>query len=251
MTESRIYVDMDLREGASFTLPPTAHQHLVVVLHRSRGDSITLFNGRGGEYGATIEKVARREVSVRVHEFREICRESPVTVTLAQAVSKGERMDYTIQKAVELGIAGIQPLITDHVVVRLSEERWQRKQEHWQNVAISACEQSGRTRVPKVAPVRDLRDWLAALPAPALKLALTPGGTASAAGLKYTGQPVVLLAGPEGGFSETELKLAGRAGFTGLSLGPRVLRTETAGMVALSVIQSLWGDLSAPLNKGN
>jgi 16S rRNA (uracil1498-N3)-methyltransferase len=243
MSEPRVYVDMDLNESYVLTLGDAVYHHLIVVLRRIRGDAITLFNGRGGEYGATIETVAKRQLTVRVLAFREVERESPLSVTLAQAVSKGERMDYTIQKAVELGVSAIQPLVTEHVVVRLDAERWARKQEHWQAIAIAACEQSGRTRVPKVAPVMDMNDWLTACPPEALRLVLSP--TAATGNLRRSAnQPVALLVGPEGGLSEIELKLTDLAGFAGFALGPRVLRTETAGVVALAVLQSKWGDMS-------
>jgi len=249
MTEPRIFVDLELGEGDVVSLPEAACHHLVVVLRRVRDDRVTLFNGRGGEYGVTIESLAKKSVSVRVREFRNVERESPLSITLAQAVSKGERMDYTIQKAVELGVTAIQPLVTDHVVVRLNAERWERKLEHWQGVAVAACEQSGRTRVPTIAPVLDLRDWLNALPAGALKLVMAPGA-GPAAKLKRRDEPVMLLVGPEGGLSDMELKLADLSGFVGLSLGPRILRTETAGMAALTMMQSLWGDLGSALTQG-
>jgi 16S rRNA (uracil1498-N3)-methyltransferase len=249
MTEPRIYVDLDLRENEAVTLPEAAYHHLVVVLRRVRDDAVTLFNGRGGEYGVTIESLAKKTVTVRVREFRKVERESPLDITLAQAVSKGERMDYTIQKAVELGVTAIQPLVTDHVVVRLSAERWERKLEHWQSIAVGACEQSGRTRVPKIMPVLDLRDWLNALPANALKLVLSPGVT-PAGKVKRSDEPVVLLVGPEGGLSDMEQKLSDLSGFTALALGPRILRTETAGVAALVMIQSMWGDIGAALAPG-
>ena len=243
MSEPRIYADMELQAGLVMALSEEAYRHLVIVLRRIPEDTVVLFNGRGGEYLARIESVAKRKLTVRIEEHRAVERESALPVTLAQAVSKGERMDYSIQKAVELGVAAIQPLVTDHVVVRLDAERWARKQEHWQGVAIAACEQSGRTRIPRVLPVADLRDWLNAAPPEALRLVLSP--TAPATPLKRAAnQPVVLLVGPEGGLSEVELKLADLAGFAGLSLGPRVLRTETAGVVALAILQSKFGDLS-------
>ncbi|HUR40394.1 MAG TPA: 16S rRNA (uracil(1498)-N(3))-methyltransferase [Verrucomicrobiae bacterium] len=248
MNEPRVYVDIELREGDIVTLPQEAYHHLVVVLRRMKGDAVTLFNGRGGEYGVTLESIAKRSVDARVTAFRDVSRESALPVTLAQAVSKGERMDFTIQKAVELGVTEIQPLITDHVVVKLSEERWARKLEHWQSVAVSACEQSGRTRIPRIAPVIDLRDWLNALPAGALKLVLAPG--AAAGRLTRRAEPIALLVGPEGGLSDMELKLTDISGFVPVPLGPRILRTETAGMVALAVIQSAWGDLGASLSTG-
>jgi 16S rRNA (uracil1498-N3)-methyltransferase len=243
MSEPRVYVDLDLAVGTVAALPEEAYRHLVIVLRRIPNDAVTLFNGRGGEYAGRVESVAKRNLTVRIEEFREVERESPLHVTLAQAVSKGEHMDYAIQKAVELGVASIQPLLTDHVVVRLDAERWARKQEHWQGVAVAACEQSGRTRIPRVLPVADLRDWLNTCPPEALRLALTP--TATPTTVKHaSNQPVVLLVGPEGGLSEVELKLADLAGFAWMSLGARVLRTETAGVVALAILQSKFGDLS-------
>lgn len=243
MSEPRVYVDMDLNVGTVATMPEEAYRHLVIVLRRIPNDGVTLFNGRGGEYSGRIESVAKHKLTVRIEELREVERESPLPVTLAQAVSKGERMDYSIQKAVELGVTSIQPLLTDHVVVRLDAERWARKQEHWQGVAVAACEQSGRTRIPRLLPVTDLRDWLPTCAPEALRLVLSPAA-APVVLKRNAGQPVVLLVGPEGGLSEVELKLADLAGFAALSLGSRVLRTETAGVVALAILQSKFGDLS-------
>jgi 16S rRNA (uracil1498-N3)-methyltransferase len=243
MTEPRFYVDLDLQEGALMNLPPQVHRHAALVLRRGAGQTIVLFNGRGGEYQAVIEHADRRNAAVRIGRHQPADRESPLQVTLAQGISRGERMDYAIQKAVELGVGAIQPLLTDHGVVRLSDERWLRKLEHWQGVVIAACEQCGRTRIPAVHPVLDLRDWLSACPADVLKLMLAPGAETVVGSMKAPEQPVVLLAGPEGGFSDMEVRLADLAGFRHLSLGPRVLRTETAGVVALSIIQALWGDL--------
>ena len=249
MTEHRVYVDLDMTEGGTLTLGDAVYHHLVVVLRRIRGDAIVLFNGRGGEYAATIEKVGKRELQARIGAFRNVDRESPLAITLVQAVSKGERMDYTIQKAVELGVTAIQPVITDRVVVRLDAERWARKQEHWQGIAIAAAEQSGRTRIPRVAPVVDLNDWMQKAPTDAFRLILSLTVTPTVA-RRAPGQPIVLLVGPEGGWSEIERKLADLAGFAGLALGPRVLRTETAGVAALAVLQSQWGDMGASLTQG-
>jgi 16S rRNA (uracil1498-N3)-methyltransferase len=248
VTDTRIYADIDLVDGAKVTLGDEAYHHLVVVLRRIRGDAIVLFNGRGGEYPATIETVGKRQLGVRIGPLRNVERESPLPITLVQAVSKGERMDYTIQKAVELGVTAIQPVITERVVVRLDAERWARKQEHWQGIVVAACEQSGRTRIPRVAPVRDLNDWMPTCPPDAFRLILSLTVTPTAA-QRAPGQPIVLLVGPEGGWSEIERKLADLAGFAGLALGPRVLRTETAGVVALSVLQSQWGDMGPSLTR--
>ena len=250
MTDTRVYADIDLADGAAVTLGDEAYHHLVVVLRRIRGDALVLFNGRGGEYPAVIETVGKRKLTVRIGQFRNVDRESPLSITLAQAVSKGERMDYTIQKAVELGVTAIQPLVTERVVVRLDAERWARKQEHWQGIAIAAAEQSGRTRIPRVAPVMDLNDWLPTAPADAFRLILSLSlGATPAVVRRSADQPIVLLVGPEGGWAEIERKLADLAGFAGLALGPRVLRTETAGIVALSVLQSQWGDMGASLTQ--
>lgn len=248
MSDPRVYVDQELAAGSVITLDPAAQHHLVVVLRRARGDDITLFNGRGGEYAARIDTVGKRELRVQVREFRDVARESPLAVTLGQAVSKGERMDYAIQKAVELGVVAIQPLVTDRVVVRLDDARWQRKHEHWRSVAVAACEQSGRTRVPDVAPVLDLHAWLPTLPAAGLRFVLGLGAPAGVPRPPFRGQPVTLLVGPEGGLSEADVQLSQHAGFLPLALGPRTLRTETAGVVALSVMQSLWGDLAPGLD---
>lgn len=243
MSIPRIYVEIDLAQGQTVTLPAPAYRHLVTVLRRVRGDAVTLFNGHGGEYTAILESVTRGALTAAVTDFSSVNRESPLNITLAQAVSKGERMDYAIQKSVELGVTSIQPLVTDHGVVKLNEERWLRKQEHWQNVAASACEQTGRTRVPHVARVVDLRKWLSALPSEALRMVLSIGTETMLGDLDYDGKPILLAVGPEGDFSEVEKGLLERAHFKGVGLGPRLLRTETAGVVALSVMQSLWGDL--------
>lgn len=249
MTEHRIYVDADLADQSTVTLGDAAYHHLIVVLRRIRGDGIVLFNGRGGEYAANIETVGKRKLTARIWQFRDVSRESTLPVTLVQAVSKGERMDYTIQKAVELGVTSIQPIVTEHVVVRLDAERWARKQEHWQGVAVAAAEQSGRTRVPVVAPVLDFNDWMSKCPPEAFRLILSLTVTPTAV-RRAPGQPIVLLVGPEGGWSELERKLADLAGFAGLALGPRVLRTETAGVAALTVLQSQWGDMAASITQG-
>jgi 16S rRNA (uracil1498-N3)-methyltransferase len=245
VADPRVYVDLDLHEGAIVELPDAVHRHLVVVLRRIRGDTVTLFNGRGGEYTAALETLAKKTATARVSRFHDVTRESKLHVTLGQAVSKGDRMDYSLQKAIELGVAEVQPLVTERVVVNLSQERWERKREHWQGIVTAACEQSGRTRVPQVAPVLDLRDWLNHTPPDAMKLVLSPEG--APARLKHQGQPIVLLVGPEGGLTDQELRLSDLAGFAALPLGPRTLRTETAGVTALSVLQARWGDLGSAL----
>ncbi|MDE0855370.1 MAG: 16S rRNA (uracil(1498)-N(3))-methyltransferase [Nevskia sp.] len=226
---------------ARFALPEAAARHVGQVLRMRPGELLTLFNGAGGEYDAVIEAVERRSVQVRVENFREVERESALRITLAQCVSKGERMDYTVQKAVELGVAAIVPLLSARSVVKLDSERWEKKLEHWRGVVVSACEQSGRTAVPHVFPVQKLDAWLAHCGS-GPRLVLAPGGHHSLKELPPV-PAATLLVGPEGGLADEEVALAVHRGFTAIGLGPRVLRTETAGVAALAALQALWGDL--------
>jgi 16S rRNA (uracil1498-N3)-methyltransferase len=238
---TRIHVAEPLAVDARFALPEAAARHVAQVLRMRQGELLTLFNGTGGEYDALIEAIDRRTVRVRVENFREVERESGLSLILAQCVSKGERMDYTVQKAVELGVSAIVPLLSARSVVKLDSERWEKKLEHWRGVVVSACEQSGRTAVPQVFPVQKLDSWLASSGTGA-RFVLAPGGQR---GLKQLppAQAATLLAGPEGGLNDEEIALAVHRGFTALGLGPRVLRTETAGVAALAALQALWGDL--------
>lgn len=240
---TRLFVDAPLTAGARLSLPEDAFRHLVQVLRARSGDRVLLFNGRGGQYEARLDQVGKREASVLIERHLEGdgC-ESALQLTLAQAVSKGDRMDYTLQKAVELGVSQIQPLITERSVVRLDAGRWDRKLEHWRGVTLAACEQSGRTRPPRLLPVLRLAAWLEQ-PRPAqLCLALAPSASQSLRALPRSAS-VGLLVGPEGGLSDAEIALAQQQGFSGIAFGPRILRTETAGVAALAAIQALWGDL--------
>lgn len=238
---TRLYIPSPLTVGAEVALPEPAARHAVQVLRLREGEAVTLFDGRGGEYAAQLTTIAKREVTATVIAHRDVERESPLDLTLAQCVSKGDRMDYTVQKAVELGVTRIVPLLSERTVVRLDAERWQKKREHWQGIIVGACEQCGRNRLPLLAPVQTLDTWLAA--GDGLRLLLDPmaGG-----GLRQRPPPpsvVSLLVGPEGGLSAAELDAARAAGCESLALGPRVLRTETAGVAALAAIQARWGDL--------
>jgi 16S rRNA (uracil1498-N3)-methyltransferase len=210
------------------------------------GEELVLFDGRGGEHDATIAAVGPGGVAVHVGAWREVGREASLPVHLAQSVSSGERMDYTLQKAVELGIAGIEPIITARSVVRLDGARAQKRRAHWERVCVSACEQCGRDRVPAVQSVRDVEDWFAGLPTReetfALRLLLSPEATTSLRALPQPAGPVLLLAGPEGGLTPAERDCALRHGFRGVRLGPRILRTETAALAALAALHVLWGD---------
>lgn len=240
---TRIYFPEPIPDHGLCRLPAPKAHHLAHVLRLGEGDPVVLFDGNGNAFDAVVARSARGEVEVQVRGRRDEDRESPLQVTLAQAVSSGERMDYTIQKAVELGVQAIQPLMAERCVVRLSGERAEKRVAHWQGVVNAACEQCGRNRVPRVMPLQPLRGWLeGATGGDALGLLLKPGAEG---GLKQLGRPqgrVIVLAGPEGGLSESEMADAVRAGFRPLRLGPRVLRTETAAVALLAAMQALWGD---------
>lgn len=213
------------------------------MLRLAEGDPVVLFDGRGVAHDAVIASSARGAVSVQVGGRRDEQRESPLQVTLAQALSSGERMDYTIQKAVELGATAIQPLLAERCVVRLAGERAEKKRAHWQGVVVAACEQCGRDVVPEVRPLLAFRDWLQQPgQAGGLRLMLAPGAAKGLRDLSRPAGEITVLAGPEGGLSPTEAADALGAGFTPLRLGPRVLRTETAAVALLAVLQALWGD---------
>ena len=239
---TRIHVAAALSVGAELDLPDDAARHVAQVLRMRAGEALTLFDGAAGEYAAVIVEAGRRDVRVRIDRHDPVDRESRLDVTLAQCVSKGDRMDYTIQKAVELGVTRIVPLLSERSVVKLDAERWDKKLEHWRGVAVSACEQSGRTRVPEVAAVQKLDAWLATPADGALRLVLAPTASVSLRTLDAATK-IALLIGPEGGLSDPEISAARHAGCVGIGLGPRVLRTETAGVATLAALQLLWGDL--------
>jgi len=226
-------------------LPAGPARHVARVLRLAAGGALTLFNGDGNEYDAVITRVSGGEVAVKVGAARPGGGEPALEIVLGQAISSGERMDYTVQKAVELGVAAIQPLAASRSVVRLDRERGAKRVAHWQAVAIAACEQCGRARVPAVGPVVALGPWLAqegGRRAGALRLLLSPRAEMRLRDLPRPQGGVVLLAGPEGGFTREEEALALAGGCVAVRLGPRVLRTETAAVAALAAIQTLWGD---------
>ena len=241
MAVPRFHVFGRLSPGSPYALPAEAARHAIQVLRLRAGDALVLFNGEGGEYGARIEDIRRAEVVVRVQEHKAVERESALQVHLAQGISSGERMDYTLQKAVELGVASIQPLTMLRSVVKLDAERAHRRTLHWQHVVSAACEQCGRNRVPEVHAPLSPEHWLATQPA-GNKLFLSPEGETGLGDLAPPAGPLWLLAGPEGGFDARESALARTAGFQPLRLGPRILRTETAALAAIAALQALWGD---------
>ncbi len=241
MSPPRFYLDQPLASGARFTLPPGPARHAARALRLSEGSLITLFNGSGGEYEARIERIHRDDVAVSIAGHRAVERESRLRVMLAQGISSGERMDYTLQKAVELGITAIQPLATRRSVVKLAGERSERRVAHWQGVVASACEQCGRNTLPPVAQPLALANWLGTR-APGRLLFLSPLAEMRFADLPPPEGLDTLVAGPEGGFEADELAALDAARAIPVRLGPRVLRTETAALAALATMQALWGD---------
>jgi 16S rRNA (uracil1498-N3)-methyltransferase len=238
-----VYCESPLVAGTEVVLPASAANHVARVLRLRAGASVVAFDGRGRDFSCEIVAIEGDRVRVRVGGSTEGRRESPLAVTLVQAVSRGERMDLTLQKATELGVRAVAPVFSMRSVVRLDERQAAAKLRHWQAVVTSACEQCGRSVLPRVHAPLDLVRYLAESPRDGLRLVPSPGAPESLAGLADVPERVELLVGPEGGFEESELLGAARAGFRPVRLGPRVLRTETAGIVALAVLQSLWGDL--------
>ncbi|WP_243041792.1 16S rRNA (uracil(1498)-N(3))-methyltransferase [Dyella sedimenti] len=244
MRTIRIHVDQPLAASLELALPAQAGEHVARVLRLAAGDPVTLFNGDGCDYPSVIQSIGKREVIVQVQAAQAVTNESPLSLTLAQGVARGEKMDLIVQKATELGVARIVPLLTERAEVRLDASRAEKRLAHWRAVAASACEQSGRARLPEVAPAIPLDAWLRELPRDgALRLALLPEGTRRAAALRFTTDGGILAVGPEGGLGQRDTALLAAAGFEGLRLGPRILRTETAGLAALAALQALHGDV--------
>jgi len=239
---TRLYCAVALSPGAEIALPEAAARHAVTVLRLQVDDTLNLFNGSGGEYSARLVAVSKRETRVRLIEFLATERESPVAITLALGISAGERMDYSLQKATELGVAAIQPLATERSLVKLAGERADKRLAHWQHVVIAACEQCGRNRVPTVAPVQKFYPYLATVDRNQRLLMLSPDAATPLKKVQQSAQAVLLI-GAEGGFAPAEYAAAQASGFEPVNLGPRVLRTETAPVAALAVLQALWGDL--------
>jgi 16S rRNA (uracil1498-N3)-methyltransferase len=226
--------------GATVELHEAAAHHATRVLRLVAGDALTLFDGTGGEYSATLVRADKRGAAVRVDGFLPIDRESPLAVTLAQGIAANDAMDYAIRKATELGATSIQPLVTARSAPLPSGERGDRRLAHWRGVVIAACEQCGRNRVPDVAPPLAVTEWLGAWAGSGIVFA--PDADRSLAVLAPPPAPLALLIGPEGGFDGREMAAVRVKGFQVARLGPRVLRTETAATAGLAVLQSMWGD---------
>lgn len=237
----RFYEPQPLSADVSISLGDSTTQHISRALRMRAGEQIVLFNGDGQEYLAELTDVAKRSVTARVLSATRPARVSPLNISIGQSISRGERMDYAVQKATELGMTAMTPLFSERCEVRLNSERQDKRRQHWQQVAISACEQSLRCDVPEIAPPQPLQDWINTVEAD-LKLVLHHH-TEQPLGDFETPQSVALLVGPEGGLSEAEVDQALAAGFKPVAFGPRVFRTETAPVAALSILQYLWGDL--------
>jgi len=237
----RIYISNKLTAWQRIALPEPAAHHVVHVLRRRNGDSLILFDGWGGEYPATIDKLEHAGVHVCLGARIDVDRESPLQVTLAQGIARGTRMDYAIQKAVELGVSTIAPLLTHRTTIKLSGERRRKKEQHWQGIIISACEQSGRNRVPTLEPVMSISDWLE-LPQSGAACVLCADAPENFTDIAAAGRDITLLVGPEGGLDDAEIQTAERAGYRPARIGPRTLRAETVAIAALAVIQATAGD---------
>lgn len=244
MRTTRLHVSQPLASGQRVVLPADSSNHLLRVLRAPPGSPVVLFNGDGRDYAGRLAGGSRSGAEVDIESSTPVATESPIATVLAQGVARGEKMDLILQKATELGVSAIEPLITERTEVRLDAERTDKRMSHWSGVLASACEQCGRARLPALSAPRRLDHWLAAGRGEALRLMLDPAGDVAAADLPP--QPpasIVLAIGPEGGLSAAERAQLRSAGFLGLRLGPRVLRTETAGLAALAVLQARYGDL--------
>jgi 16S rRNA (uracil1498-N3)-methyltransferase len=241
---NRVYVDAALSPGIRLELPAAAGVHLAKVLRVRTGDELLVFAGDGFEFPASVESVRGTRVAVAIGEARAVDRESPLAVTLVQCIPRADRMDVIVQKATELGVARIVPVQSRRGVVRLEAAQAQAKAAHWRAITVSACEQCGRNRLPAIEAPRRLIDYLGTLPAGGTRLLLEPGAEARQAA--PIGGEVTIAIGPEGGLDDEEIEAFRLAGFEAMSLGPRVLRTETAAIAALAWLQGRYGDLAAP-----
>jgi len=245
MSRARLFSPAPLSGNTDVTLTGDQARYIGRVLRLKPGDGFTVFDGRGGEYPATVTTISKTTVQISIDTIEQRDTESPLAIHLLQGVSRGERMDFVVQKATELGVQRITPVLTEFSVVKLSSDRAKKRVQHWSNISISACEQCGRNILPTIDAPQPLRNWFGDnLGAADTRLLLRPDANLSLTTLEQTGGNITLLVGPEGGFSEAEYEQAEIAGFTAVRFGPRILRTETAAIAAIAVLQSLHGDLS-------
>mgnify|MGYP003582824678 CR=1 FL=1 len=243
MRLTRCFVERPLQTGARLALPESTANHLARVLRLREGDACVLFNGDGHDYDARITAIGKREVVAEIASMRAVDHESPLHITLLQGIARGEKMDLILQKATELGVAAIIPVTAERTEVKLDAERAGKRVAHWRNVIASACEQSARARLPSLSPPAALADAARMVDSGAARLTLDPAGDVSMATVQVASGAVVVAIGPEGGWSPRDREVLSAAGFTGLRLGPRILRTETAGLAAIAALQSRFGDL--------
>ena len=244
MALHRLYLRNSLQTGAELELDDEQARYVGRVLRLRVGDPLHVFNGDDGEYRAEVQSLQRSSASLLVGEHIQVATESSLRVHLVQGISRGERMDFVMQKATELGVKRISPVFTEYGVVKLDADRAAKRRDHWQKVTASACEQSGRIRPPLVDPPLPLKNWFGEKPQDAdIDLLLRPGAATALTGIAAPKTKVCILIGPEGGFSAAEYEDAAVAGFSEVSLGPRILRTETAALAAIAVMQARWGDL--------
>jgi 16S rRNA (uracil1498-N3)-methyltransferase len=240
---TRTWIDAPLAPGATVELPEAASLHLLRVLRLAVGDRCVLFNGDGNDYPAVLRGNARRIAAFEVLAVEPVHNESPLRLELVQGIARGEKMDLILQKATELGVVAIHPVFTERTEVRLDAGRMDKRVQHWRGVIVAACGQSGRARLPQLSPPRTLAEYLAEPAGDALRLVLDPRAGKRMRELPESTRAATLLVGPEGGLGERDLPAIRAAGFGGLRLGPRILRTETAGLAALAALQSRFGDL--------
>ena len=243
MRLTRCFVDLPLHEGARLALPEASANHLTRVLRLREGDACVLFNGDGHDYDARLASVGKREAVAEIVSMRAVDNESPLHITLLQGIARGEKMDLILQKATELGVAAIIPVTAERTEVKLDAERAEKRVAHWRNVVASACEQSARARLPSLSPPTALAEAARAVDGDAMRLTLDPAGDVSLTTVQVASAAVVVAIGPEGGWSPRDRDTLSAAGFIGLRLGPRILRTETAGLAAIAALQSRFGDL--------
>lgn len=240
MRVSRLYINVPLNVGSRIELDEDAAHYVRSVLRLKQDQAIVLFNGQGGEYQSRFSEVSRKCVRVEIERYADRDVESPLAVRLGMGISRGDRMDWAVQKAVELGVTQLTPLFTERCVTKLNDDKKLQRLRHWQHIVQHAAEQSGRTRVPAMDEIADLSEWVSRQQG--LRVFLDPYAAQTLADCQPENQHITLLSGPEGGFSDQERQLASAAGFIPVRMGARILRTETAVLSAISCVQALWGD---------
>ena len=244
MPRTRLYISGPFSADTELEVDADRARYLTRALRLRVGDSLSVFNGEGREHSATIIGMSRSSATLRIGATVDVQTESSLRIHLVQGISRGERMDFVVQKATELGVKRITPVVTEYGVVKLDAARAEKRRDHWKKIAASACEQSGRVRLPLVDAPMPLKSWFGDKPQQVdTQLILRPGAPTPLTKIKAPETKVCVLIGPEGGFSDAEFEDAGVAGFQPVSLGPRVLRTETAAVATLAILQTLWGDL--------